>query len=561
VARERRVERCAAALARAFAVYRDPSSPAPDRTSAREALRQALTVYLDGTAILVLGIGPAGFRAGSPPAPAGPSGEDSLAAVLHGAGLRQVSFLAVPDDPGLDRLLAALAIPPDAAGELDLATRLWECEVPEVRWLGLAPERMVKPATAGSAEGPPWPACGTPTRVRSRGSVPTPHDDAEDVDDWTVPRAAWNAPTEYESPAFTELERLRFELEGQTGDEGFHRGLVLMGELIEREPGAVELRDTVENAGRLVSAMLESGQLSLARRVLAQAQDALHRRGAAGVLSASERDPLWSLLVRSESIGRGVQAWKARTPNDPAELLALIDELEEPSTDALCEVLLHAEQAKVRRHACQRLIQVVATCPDRLRPWLARPEWFLARNLAYVLANIPSPDAEAMLLFLARHADARVRRECVAGLADCHSSGAREALVALCEDADGANRVAALRALRLMRDPVLAGALHRRIQGRMFAQLPAEERAALVETLGHVGGPDQVALLEAALTDFSPLDRRDSDAVADAAARGLAALATESAQRVLERALKSWSRPVKRAAERVLADAPKEAQS
>ena len=552
---------CVAAFARASRVYRDATAQPGDRGLTRSAVREALEECLARSQPLIIDVSPTALLCrGCPPAEM-PDDDDAVPSRLHQAGIRQVMFTEVPEDEPLDRMLATMFEDESASADLDRASRLWACDLKGVRWVERAPAEGLEPARIDRANLAPWPACGTPGKARTRGPKAPPSDEHEEAEDWPIPTVGWTPPLPQTVCPPSERTQLLMEFEEHSRADRMRRGLGLLSDLIFQEASPVELRDTVTRVGQLLSERFERGDMELAVRVLTSAQEALHRHPATAALHGDERDHLWASLVHPEAVGRGVTAYERQADGEGPALLTLIDELEEPSTDALCEILLHSEQIKTRRRACQRLIQVCSTSPQRLRRWLARPEWFLARNLAYVLANIPQPAAEEMLLFLVRHGEARVRRECVAGLAGCRSTAARAALVALTEDADLANRLGALQALQGTRDPLFAGTLRRRINDRMFASLPAEERAALVETLGYVGGPDQVPVLEALLTEFTPLDRRDSDPVADAAARGLAALDTDAGWRVLKRSAKNWSRPVRRAAERVLGETPKDDES
>jgi HEAT repeat protein len=553
---DEQVEECAVAWARALRTYREFAPGHPSRGPVCELLTQLLGACLARYGTLTLDVHADGFQRDGRVVEAPGRGDHTVPALLHAAGVRQVRFVPMPDRDEVDLLLAALVGGAAPRAGTDLASTLWACDLPHVSWLTAAPEELI-PAVRPDRRAPPeWPACGLPAPVRSRASVPTTLEQTEDVDDWTIPYAAWTQPMMVPEGDPFDRVRLRLEIEDESRTGALERSLDFFAELIAAESDKPQLRQAVAAVGSVITGLLDDGALGAALTVLARAQEALHRHPLSRMLLPRERDELWAALLDAQAVGRGVHVWESAAQPELPELLAFIDEIEEASSDALCEVLLHSGLVKARRHACQRLIQVCATNPERLRPWLDRPEWFVTRNVAYVLANIPATAAEEMLLLLVQHGDARVRGECLAGLAGCRTAAARQATVALTDDPDLALRLSALRSLYATRDPVLADRLRARIQARTFSQLAQEERAALIETLGHVGSPDVVPLLESLLTQPSALDRRESDPMADAAARALAALEIPASYQVLRRAARSWSRPVRRAAETALAERP-----
>jgi hypothetical protein len=550
------VAECIAAWTRALRTYRELRTAHPLREGVCESLTTLLRDVLQTHGALHFQVTLDGLlREGRSLSLAGRT-DHSLPALLHGAGIRELFIEPSPDRAEVDAMLDVLGKDRSAGLAQDLASALWEANLPHLRFVSVPPVQLI-PTPRPPAHGlPMWPPCGVPVASRPRTRAPRPNDENEEADDWTVPNAMWIPPLTLPDCDRFDQVRLRVEVEEATQGDPFGGGLPLISHLIGAQADEEELGGSVSAVGTLITHLLDRGALREAHAVLASAQQALHMHPAVAGLPGASRDHLWGLLLDPQAVARGVRAWENHPEPDFKELQGLIDEIEEPSADALCEMLLHSGMVKLRRHACHRLIQVCATCPDRLRPWLQRTEWYVARNVAYVLANIPGNEAEEMLLQLVHHEDGRVRQECVAALAASSSVTAREAVIEMTEDAEPSLRLPALRALRNARDPILAGRLQDRAKDRSFGQLPVEERVALIGTIGAVGGPQAIPLLESLLCQPSPLDRRESDPISEAAAGALVALETPEAHRALQRAAKSWSRPVKSAAEKALRDHP-----
>lgn len=166
------------------------------------------------------------------------------------------------------------------------------------------------------------------------------------------------------------------------------------------------------------------------------------------------------------------------------------------STVVLIDRLEHEQGAMRRRHLCELLADVASGNPDLLAPYVRTPSWYLARNLAYVLGELRSPEGIRHLIALARHEEYRVRREVLDALRKIGGAAARAARAVFFEDPDPRIRRHCIDGMDAVYDASAAAWLLRIVQSRDFSPQAVSLKEAAVAALARMRADEAKPVLE-----------------------------------------------------------------
>jgi hypothetical protein len=222
-------------------------------------------------------------------------------------------------------------------------------------------------------------------------------------------------------------------------------------------------------------------------RQIASGPDGTRRTLAVRILKGTAESPLLDKMLAALWAGRETAAGR-----EIEGCLQLLDgELIRPLVQALGEEPRAAHRALL----CDLLVMVGRGHVDTFGRFLNDPRWYLVRNIANVLGRLRDPRAVPELSQLVGHAEYRVRREAVDGLAGIGTEEAQARLAALLDDPDQRIRLRAVKSL----DAVGA----RRAMPRLIALLEGRDllnrlfplRQAALETLERVGAREALPVL------------------------------------------------------------------
>lgn len=162
----------------------------------------------------------------------------------------------------------------------------------------------------------------------------------------------------------------------------------------------------------------------------------------------------------------------------------------------LVDRLAHEPGALRRRRLCELLADAAEGRPDLLAPYLRTPSWYLARNLAFVLGELRSPDGVRHLDALARHEEYRVRREVIDALRTIGGAGARSALAVFFEDPDPRIRRHCIEGMGAVYDAEIAAWLLGIVQSPDFSAEGTSLKEAAVAALARMRADEAKPVLE-----------------------------------------------------------------
>jgi hypothetical protein len=149
-------------------------------------------------------------------------------------------------------------------------------------------------------------------------------------------------------------------------------------------------------------------------------------------------------------------------------------------TEPLIELLGKEEDGRRRRGLLAMVVEVSQTNPDQVVAHLDDPRWYLVRNLAFVLGRCRHPEVAPHVVPLAKHLDARVRREAIRAIHSLTRHADISPYVDGLTDIDESVRKAALTVLRSCDDRGLVPAL----ESILASQVDTDVKLDVIALLG-----------------------------------------------------------------------------
>jgi HEAT repeat protein len=234
-------------------------------------------------------------------------------------------------------------------------------------------------------------------------------------------------------------------------------------------------------------------------------------------------------------------------PENSDQLLALLARWGQDATDALIDELTVAETVSERRVLFDALVTLKAATPSLLH-MLKDKRWFVLRNAAELLGELPSPDAEVPLGKLLKHEDERVRRAAAVSLGKIATGNAFAALRTALRDESSEVRLVAATALGSWRRPTSSHSLVVALEDEENADVQLQ----IIATLGRVGTPDAVQRLIAMAEPGGTLFKRKAANIRLAAVEALGEAATPAAVDALKALREDKDTAVREAAIRLI---------
>jgi HEAT repeat protein len=227
------------------------------------------------------------------------------------------------------------------------------------------------------------------------------------------------------------------------------------------------------------------------------------------------------------------------------------------SVEPLLSLLRGQTQVRIRRALCDVL---VGLCKDNknnmetLLGQLENSEWYVLRNILYILGKIADPASLERLELLVMHEDSRVRKELLSVLDGINENRAKDLLVMCLNDSDALIRLHAARSLAASRyEPALEPVLEI-VQGKDFFSKDPSEKKDWFKALGRIGGNGVVPFFQRFLKQGGRawFQRASKEEMALCAVEGLRRIGTEEAYAVLAEGKRMSRQRIREACEKAL---------
>jgi HEAT repeat protein len=212
----------------------------------------------------------------------------------------------------------------------------------------------------------------------------------------------------------------------------------------------------------------------------------------------------------------------------------------------LSNLLGALEQMKMRRLLCQSLAILARDHIPMLLPRLEDPNWYVVRNIVYILGKIGGEGALASLRKVARHPEVRVRKELIHALGEMAHPSAMEVMADAVDDENSQIRVAALRALVRGNCRKAAERIRVLIEQKDFGKKELYEKKEHFDALGRLLGNETVPFLKNYLLQTSWWGRGHLDEMRLCASLALNRIGTPEAIAVLQEGALSGDKTIRK---------------
>jgi len=180
---------------------------------------------------------------------------------------------------------------------------------------------------------------------------------------------------------------------------------------------------------------------------------------------------------------------------DTENFFAFLILLEKNVVAPLADLMGHTSRMRVRRLLCDALIELGKMDLEAIVAKLDCENWYVVRNLVYVLGKIGDPRVIEAFQRVVRHPEVRVRKELVLALETIPDARIVHLLALLIEDPDGGVRTAALKIVTKRNIKQVQEILLKVIDRESFAARDLEEKREFFDTLGRISGDEVVATI------------------------------------------------------------------
>jgi HEAT repeat protein len=554
-------------LARALRVFRLYRGNNPTVLSAQTSVAATLADLLAKHGSLRLRFSASEIRLGEEPivrvttrAPGAehvPAVTDALPFLFYRDGIRKITLQASAPRAEVDALVQILrSVGSGADSQDDLVTLLWQANLSSVQLEAVPLEQTIYVSARPGGEETKgvsrkgqayaWSPTGSEIRADLGQAVGTQGLHRDTFDDWPLPEETVDVPAAFERllpaaeaalPGFLSAWDLENSTTWAEQAPVFVRGLLAL--------------DGSEDTRRALARSVVTWLVSTLQRVAwEEAHDALQLLNELDPTRALSADELAAALsgLDTQTIADRLDEGELADHN---RFAAFVVALGAPAVGFCMDIMSRAEKARSRAATVTALCYLCPENPELLAPWLSDSRWYVVRNLVFVLGLIGGPAVAPLLQTVARHPDARVRRQLVQSLGALPPEERTPLLIQQFDTHDAQLLAAALNTLAREKDPEVMRSILGCIESPDFESRDEGSQRALFGALGEIADDRAVPALEALLHQGGWFARRTFQRVA--VARTLRRIATPSAMAALEAGVRARNEAVRSACLEALA--------
>ncbi len=437
---------------------------------------------------------------------------ESLASTLYLSGVRELCIHEGVTREELEDLLSLFERRPDPMDDDDFATLLWEHTLPHISY-------VLEEESAGMAEG------------AAQAIPPKEGLNKEQVEGLgaEVARSEPEVHSDTVSNIFTlseeDVRSLKGEIEAENLRDPFIELFSILISIlrIEDDPGSFgEVLTIFQN---VLFMLVENGDLERATRLLSTLNDLVQ---SGGDLPASLREKLEEFLdkiLTPDTVEALNQQLNSERPIKPETIQQLFSLLRPSAIPELLGLLGILKKMRVRKMLCEVLAGLGTKNPDAVARGLSHPQWFVVRNVVYIIGRMGRPAIERLEKVVS-HPEPRVRKEAIRALEITGDEKVIPLMSRFLVDPDPNVRLLALRTFGNLGHREVFPVVMKMVSSRDFRLKEAQEKHAVLEVMARTGGREAIPILERLLGAgrWSLWSRESAREVAVGAARALAVL-------------------------------------
>jgi len=302
-----------------------------------------------------------------------------------------------------------------------------------------------------------------------------------------------------------EIEKIQHEMEMEEGMDLIAELLDILFHIlqIEREPESYS--EIIKNIERGVKSLVLAGNYRHVAPILTTLKTLSREENNFSPFHAQEVQKVIDALGDKEFLNRIAFEINAKKIDDIDALFSFLTMLNSNAIIPLAEMVGTLDQMKIRRLLCEALAVLAKDTLDPLFQKLGDDNWYIVRNIVYVLGKIGDPRSVQYLKKIRKHPEQRVRKEIVHTLKEINSDEARELLIDFLSDNDTDVRIMALKSIATLGYTKAVPAILKIISSDSFKFKDVHEKKEYFDVLGRLRSEETLPFLKELLMRRTPL--------------------------------------------------------
>lgn len=495
-----------------------------------------------------------------------PSKEDNIAFKLYGDGIREIVFTEGLEVGDILDFIDVITGDYTGEGDDDIVTRLWEKDFKNIRYA------MVEDGE-DTGKDHPIPEKNRPTEASRDALLKAYNAEAgrEAQGKALLEQAGVELEIEniYGKPfneIFTltpgEIEKIQLEMEMEEGMDLISELLDILFHILQIERELDSYSEIIKNIEKAVKTLILSGDFRRIIPILTTLKNLSMHENNFSPSHAQEVQKTIDAMGEEEFLHQLALSINVGKVDDMDALYSFLTILNKNSVPSLSAMVGTLDQMKTRRLLCDALAILAR---DNIEPLLKKLEdsnWYVVRNIVYILGKIRDTKAVSHLKKIKDHEEVRVRKEIVHTLAEIKDEEAKDVLIEFLFDSNSAVRVAALRNSISLEYQKAVPAILKIISSDTFDGREIIEKKEFLESLGRLGTSEVLSFLKEMLMKraslFGLFGKTKIEEQRMYAALALKRMATPEALSILRDGRASSDRGIQKVCEDTLQEIEKE---
>lgn len=292
-----------------------------------------------------------------------------------------------------------------------------------------------------------------------------------------------------------EIERLQNEMAMEEEKDLFLELVDILFHILQIEEDLTSYTEIIRNIGRAIKTLLFSGNYSKVIPIINILKTLQKEESNFSPAHALEAKKIIDSLGDREFLHELAISMNINRPDNSESLFTFLTLLNENAILSMATLTGTIEQMKIRRIFCDALALLARKDIDPLFTKIEDDNWYIVRNVVYVLGKIGDDRAVKYIKKIKGHREPQVRKEIIHTLAEINSGEAKEMIISYLEDPDSSVRMWALKNLAALDYEKASGKIWEIISSRGFDTKEVFEKKEFFETLGRLNSPSILPFL------------------------------------------------------------------
>lgn len=355
-----------------------------------------------------------------------------------------------------------------------------------------------------------------------------------------------------------EIEKIQQEMEMEEGMDLITELLDILFHILQIERELDSYSEIIKNIEKALKALILAGDYRHVTTILATLKTLSRDDNNFSPSHAQEVQKAVDALGDKEFLNQIALAINVKKIDDIEALFSFLTMLNSNAIIPLAGMVGTLDQMKTRRLFCDALAILARDNIELLFQKLEDDNWYVVRNIVYVLGKMGDPKSVQHLKKIQNHPEQRVRKEIVHTLKEIKSGEAKEFLIHFLADSDDGVRIMALKNLAALGHQKAVPAILDAISSDLFESKEVYEKKEFFDVLGRLGSRDILPYLKELLMKRTRLFGKSKvEEQRVYAALALKRMGTPEAMEILREGTASSDRGIRRICEDTLQEMEK----